>query len=593
MSKKILVSISSIVIILAAGFFGYAYYTKNSLHSFENELTSSQDSLIESMLPNDVYALLAFNWNNDITKHRTQNIIKLFTKSDTLANDWIKSQFEEDPDLYELVQNTERAVLSAANKLDETSPERLYFVLNANDPEIITKVKTENVQNNKWQIETVENQEILINSEEADFFATQIKDLLIITNTKEEAVRIAKKTYENNSVLQKEDFRDVVKSIDSPSLLYIYAEPSKVITQLLTFLKNEGQLPASEEIMIRSILGQDALNIVKAAGFSVSTEKDGLAFHTYSLGNKELMKQKLFAFDTVPHRSPYLSSKLPKTNTILYAETFDLITSWKQSLSLYDTGTQNQVTGIFDIIKGSLATFSGLNAEKDIAPLFARGFSIALQHDDKSLIPFLSLLIDVNTQVNNTRNLVQALDRGTNFLMNQVEIQTGSNTLVTKDNVDIKGQKLSRLKVNMEELLAMVATFPPHIQTQFENMQLQFVYGVTGDEVLILSTMPNIESRYAQNESLEDETDFKEALGNRKGKLQALQYINTKNLISYIETVFTVIDTLEPLSASEKTSYQKVMDFIKPLGYVVMGVESEEFESHTKAFLKIEGMEME
>ncbi len=409
------------------------------------------------------------------------------------------------------------------------------------------------------------------------FYAMLKGDIFFITNSDENLKSMMNITAAQ-SLYDVPGYKKVLSNLETPHLVYMYMNFPLFFEQMIA----AGE--ADEKS--RAFFESDSVKMLEGMGMSLTPKKDGVSFKLVASGNQEAMDKLSMRFSTTPNSKQYMTGKFPALNTIMYEEIYNLKEIVSNSFRSNPAAYSQMAEGI-EMSRIQIQQALNLDLQKDFFDLFDKGFALAVQYEKGNLIPGLSILVDAKGHEESARKVLAALDLGMIGTMASIRESTGSETFLTKEAVQVNGQAMVLVKLNlMEALQDKLANIPPAAKSMIEKMKVEFVYGLDANGVMVLSTIGNLSEKYGKS-SLTSEPNIKQAWTYITADNQGAFYFDLQNVLAYAEEMVKLIDQMEPMSATEKESYDRIVNMLKPIRYAIFSSQSGPYDSVATGFIKI------
>ncbi len=252
-------------------------------------------------------------------------------------------------------------------------------------------------------------------------------------------------------------------------------------------------------------------------------------------------------------KAPYMYQNLPANNILLYGENYGFA---QRTTSLGDdTVTELKNEGII------VSDGDWLN----------KGFALLIQ-DTESLIPGISYYFDATGYLPQAEDDIEAF----NSLVEQTiaEMQAEDPdlaNLINKDTVNVDGVNLYRVKIDIasfpQEELDELAAF-----ADFFTTPLEFYYGITSDDYVVLALYSGFDSVYGQVPAISEEQNIAEGMNYLEDYSNGMSYVSVSNMVNYIdEFVLAIEESTEPMPADTKESYNEFMSYFDIVEYIITG----------------------
>lgn len=584
LSLSLSLSLLSILLLSSCSMFGgNKPNPEQTLKKFEEQSQSAQKVLPEQYLPKNLILLASVSINDSETKENLDNLLKKFPGVEELKEAFWKGfressgekAAEMEKDVRDLFGDTERLVFGV--ELENEQPVvHLAFVMKGTD--VLNRLQDKLVKEAQFKEETKNGLKMLMNTDKGVYMSLKNDVLFVTSNSGALDKDLGRQPAD--SIYADMMFKQTLGALEFPALAYGYVLPGDAVKIIVAKAKDPK---------IKQAFDNDSFKILKALGASVVAQKDGLSLRFYEAGDKEVMDKAGFKFSTVkrPDNQPWLVSRLPDNQILFFEEAYNIRDALKSSFALNQTGMTPQAQETLKTVKAMVESATGLDLEKDLLDLLDKRILFALQYEKNNFMPALTILFDIAGHENSAEKVVGTLDKNIDVFLAQIKQSGAPANLLTKESVGIGGAKLQRLKVNVQDMLLDNPNIPPQAREGLKNLKIEFSYGITDKKEMILTTIADVESMLKNQETesgwLKTATDTLQA--NRKQ--DALVYVSIESMLGYVDDIVTLVDGIEPMSAKDKDSYEKVINAIKPIKYAVFGSEVEDYTVTGRGFVKI------
>ncbi|MBI4995137.1 S-layer homology domain-containing protein [Candidatus Peregrinibacteria bacterium] len=421
-----------------------------------------------------------------------------------LAEEPLKSM--DDPRLKMLINkvlNGDRVFLSGAV---ETAPAVLVSMpITDSEWEILIKdldeheydgVKLYNEGNNK--------------TADSDFYIAKIDNFAVggMMEAVHKAIDFAHGT-SKDTLNSNDKYKDFTNSYFSPRVLGITLNIKQIGAVLKSAMQDdkEGQALA------------DYLNLFEFEGGSLADTSTGYKFNVKIKGDAEGLAKKGISFNAGGNFIPKLYKSFSNAKPILYEESFDPKAKFAQvKKTINDLLKQSGEDETIDDLLAEIKKESGTDIE-EIFNVFDKEFSFAVQYDQNSPLPYVTLLADAS-------NNKESASKLRNDLTNSIK------KLFKENKVPKKVYKITETngftKIYFDPTKADDYAGPPF-------PEFIFTLGVSEDGLFIVSNYPNIEETFKRT-GFASNPDFASFLPELNQSLTGVFYLNTRNAWGFMDS---------------------------------------------------------
>lgn len=322
------------------------------------------------------------------------------------------------------------------------------------------------------------------------------------------------------------------------------------------FLKNNfGEMYLSEidtflDIASTLSMGEtdsSLTQVLQALGISISEEDNGFKFQTYITLDSDKVTELGYDFNSTGELSLY--KYMPKADPIYFSDTLDSSTAL----------TMLQSSSDYTQFINDMNKETGLNFE-DLILLLDNEMAVLIDGGE-GLIPEFTVMAElgsnktpINTQVD---KLVEML-----WKKLSAPIQDEDVTLTSKKSeVEIAGKTLTEITL----VLSYKQKENPYaLNINKDLLTVKLTIGVTGDDVLLISTNQNIVSEYGQD--LSNQSNINSLL---QDGITEVSYLSISKLNEYLQNTLDLLSSNIPAEFNDISSTKEVLDlFLEPWSYI-------------------------
>ncbi len=504
--------------------------------SFEDLNASYDGVLIEQLLPADVSFVLSVTTKDKGQRSSFADFVDEFSDGEEGFLDQIEARFAEMGMDYEedvkpiLGDDGFRLVMAY-------SGEDSYVAMTVSDKE-----KAE-----EWMAATAESGEatamelgdltIYVSGDSGyESYTALIGDVLMVTGDSASLVN-AKGRFlvdSSDSLISNDDYIDVVSELEAPYLGYVYVDIDE-------YKQNFG-----ESVVTNSAFGFGNYLIDREA-IAVAFDGDQILVDGYAVGDIELIDEIDLGFDDLAGDGVYLAESIPGDGLVFYEESAgidSLIDLW---ISKTSAGDPEVAEAIWQSLETYVTQYMAMDLRDELIHFLDKGYAIAVNEDEGSVVPGVSVVIDVSSGQSNAEELMTRLDSQITSLVSVLQYdQTSPWGSIEKGSIEIMGGDFGMVTVDLEAVQQVLELYyGASSDFSFEGEVLNLMYGVTEDALLVITTYDGWEDFDQEVVSI---------LSDIKVYDETIFYLNFENLASYLETY------------SDFTSDPTVSDMIK--GYI-------------------------
>lgn len=358
-------------------------------------------------------------------------------------------------------------------------------------------------------------------SEKDQFYVTIFDDLLFMASDPANLVTMVDQS-EEDSLWAQESYQEALVGFGEEFILYGILFPEHY----------------SENVSLMSGLSiANVPAVIDYQSLVLRADTVGLRFEIDVHADKERAKEVGFSFDAVPRSEPYLYEEVPSEKLMAYLESYGL----KQTLS--EASKFEDGEDPLEQLRTSFRNYFGMDFDEEFMSFFDKAYALALHENVESLIPGVSILIDVSSDKNSAEALVNKLDGQLSGLI-AIFAQSLPNAVV-KDTVNIKGVSFDRVVLDLSSIPRTEDSPIPSIIT---TVPIQLIYGLYENR-LLLSTASIWEEEL---DSIAESTLYKDLNAQMEGADQGLILLDADGLSSFVGTLRSLREQLS-LEVSDQT----------------------------------------
>lgn len=399
-------------------------------------------------------------------------------------------------------------------------------------------------------------------SEFIEAYLTRIDDIIVFTNSSEAIEKVIDLAFDSANALSNDTDYNTLKS----NLAEIYVASIYVdVTRLLEMYAEAAN--ANEE-------GQPLMQITDKLMIALTLEDDGWYFTAYTLGNESVIDELGLPFNLTDF-TPNIYQKFPAAPTIFYAETENLGALIQKMLNtlLADYGYDPNV---------ATETAIGLNLETEILVWLDKELAVGIQ-DSGEVVPAITVMINASSSPVNAQKLIDYIDGLINALM------VGSRDIVTKETVEIDGGTLHNVKIDLIGILEEQGVDPDKLDLLKEILPpLELTYGLTGEDLLILSNYPNLPDHYG--EGLNSNEDVEVMMTRIPPENGGFSYLSPTAFFDYTNRILGTFDRIFPgeLDPEFLNGYYDLQELLYKFQDVITTQTNQRYERGEKIFIRID-----
>jgi len=396
-----------------------------------------------------------------------------------------------------------------------------------------------------------------------DTFLARYGDLFFVTNTEESRVAAVKRL-KNLGGFNLENKLGKVKELNDNKLAYFYFDFQRILGVFKDYYHSmdidfmDSYLGIGDAYMSLSVDDQGSKVLVLLDDYS--STYDGI-----------ILDEDLKLVDLVPGKGVF--SYFENLNFSVFLESsFNNFSSFALSnpdLFNQMTGVGDENSDLYDLLLAKYSKF--LPIEKDEfksiidSPI---AFSFA---DIGDLFPAISIYLQLEeSELEVSKKLLNVFDSYIdNFLVvinEEIDSEIDVKNLIKKDKVD------GYFRVYLDKTLfvgLVLEELEEEFGYDFSEMELEFYYGITDDNVLTMGFYPNFVDEYG-TEFMSSNSNYAKAIGKLGFDPASVFYFNLSDILSYIDRIIEIFKDTETFTEGDLLAYNMVREYLDLIDYFVV-----------------------
>jgi hypothetical protein len=298
-----------------------------------------------------------------------------------------------------------------------------------------------------------------------------------------------------------------------------------------------------------------------------------------------MMDTMQYKFSDIPSQQPSMFANIPLSETMLAIEMFDFKKAMEDSFQM-NGKAMDEVGQYVTGAKQYIAMTTGLDIEKDIFNLMDQEVSFTIQYEKGSLIPHITLLVNIAGHAENASKIIRSIDHGIDTVMQQLQQEGAPDSFLRKEKIHMGQTAMTKATLNIMQTVPPDMVMNPSAKSMLEKSILSLTYGITGDNALMITTDNRMSETYGKS-SITSEPALADGLQRIGKQTQGFSFFNVTNTLGYVDQIISYIDTLEPMTSNDKDSYTKIVNMIRPLKYLIFSSTSNAYDTTSTSFIKI------
>jgi S-layer homology domain len=295
---------------------------------------------------------------------------------------------------------------------------------------------------------------------------------------------------------------------------------------------------------------------VNSENISFSADRDGISMLVQADMNLD-----------IEYREPYMYREIPGENLIMYMEAYGLDDIFEMEMSTL-ASTSYEFREVMDEFEYA----TGMNLQDDIFGTMDAGYAIVWQ-ENVNLMPGISVYADVSGNKTEAQAMVDEMHAGLTTMVDEM-IATAPDgvdgaAVFKLDTARIGGQNVNRLTIDINAMPAEELE-DADLPMGFFDEPIEFFYGITGDDYLVISTYADLESEYGTTSTISRDAGFSAARNQVADYDFGISYINVEMILDYADDVVAEMEIVGgPMSEYEREQYEMIMSYIRPIKYII------------------------
>jgi hypothetical protein len=425
------------------------------------------------------------------------------------------------------------------------------------------------------------------------FYMMKYGDLFVITRNESEIGMAVNRIEDESGLKSNEKFNNLLKEVGGENLGYVFVDGGS--------LKSLQDIFAAQGMGAASVGGFGGMDKLGDTFISFSAEGDGFRGHSFvsvEEGSSEAKEanynlhfvdevsgEGVFLYFEQPGFKRVLKSVLDSLGTANLSGVTDQISSEEEvgDVSVSDVGLQDLSLVNKDYYGKFIeqaVSVSGLTVA-DVEKLLDSPFAFAMS-DIKGLYPTMAVYLKLNSDVfSDGKSLVAAVGFYVDKMIAQLDGILAKNGVsvgvLKKDVAAIQGGMFYKIYVDWTAFaVENLNQFGLDVNFDFKNVPIEFYYGVTGDNELIIALYPGFDKVYGKN-VLASSEEFKDAVSDLEfEKGFSVGYFRFDKFFDILERDAVLVGAGDPSQALVLGYAKQIFAFFSTVQYIVSTAKYEE-----------------
>jgi len=392
-------------------------------------------------------------------------------------------------------------------------------------------------------------------TEGGESYTALLDDILVVANSSTALMNAEGRlsAWDSESLLDNEDYMKGVSEIKSPYLGYVYVDVA-------------GYQQVSGGSLGLLSFGNALLNN-EVIGFSF--DDGAVLLSGYGAGDKDAISEYGISIADISGEDVYLTSYIPSEEVAFYEEAG----GFANMVDLFAMKS-GDAEGFYETLDTNVTKYLGMDLKEDLLTFLDKGYAIAIHRGEGSL-PYFSLVVDASSNPDGADDLVDRIDAQISSLVNLVMYdQSGTFSSLTKNTAEVMGGDFNVVSLDTTTLGQMMTAYSGSgtSATSSLNGTMSLFYGVTEDDILIISTYPDWEV-FEEDDALSENDTFVSAMKNIKGYDNTIFYLDLSVVADYLGLVRTAESVLVG-SGTVSSGAGQIVEYLDSLSSAVFGVKA-------------------
>ncbi len=521
------------------------------------EHSSASGLLPEQFLPAEASMVLSYSLMNDDQNELVNALMEKVedknraskTISESFGTSLSQLNLDYDKDLapafgdrFRLVYATASAVSTGTGDTSDT-----YTVITLADSAKMTSTMDFLVASGKLEKKTFNDYDAYV-SEVDKFYSTINQDLFFISSSADGLTEMREMKSED-SLWASDAYQESLEKVGADQVFYVLIYPENI----------NGQVGALLSSSMAAVLNEE--------GIVLRAEEDGLKVEGFARADEEKAKAADLKFDNAPKKKAYLLSDFPSESLMFYAESY----GFKQSLT---SGNLTDSEG-FKNASRTIQNYLGMNLESEILSFMDKGFVISVNKNGEAILPGISILFDVSSDMENATKFVTKIDAQIAGFM--TILSSALPGAVSKDKVQINDVDFDSLTVDLSKI---PGTGSGSIPSALTSSPIQLSYGIFDDKLLITTSSTWDDKKFV---SIDDSELYKEISPKLEKSAEGLLLVNIEEIADFAGTLVSLREQLG-LPVDSDFDLQNALNGFYAL---IASSETKSYEANLEGFLEL------
>lgn len=478
--------------------------------------------------------------------------------------------FDFEEDVLPAIGDNWQLMVSFAGEISDDKEPIVMVVFMPKDAKKIVELIKKMPENGKGSEIKLGEYTVYSNEQENAFFV-RYEDLILVSNNMDALKEGIEGTVKSNLLTNQVYQKGTVKAVEG--IGFVFIDPVFLAVQMQADASSEEELKEVEQFT-------KTLSTVKGEFFSLVVEDDGIRIEGFVLMDMVKWKDLGLADFYGVHGDSYLYKQLPGKGMFLYAESADIKGTVSMSMDMYKD--IKDMGYVISMLKASLAMVK-LDLEDDILSFMDKGYAFSM-YSNGGLVPGFGMYVDAKSNLGSAKKIMSRINQGIDNVLVESEMNEEKRAIINHDKADCDEGECYVLDLDFDKL---PKEDKQAIGEEFANQKISLQYGVNEDDLAFFSLYPDfLKGGY---ETMDQNLEFMKALEDIPGSVQQVSYLNVQALTDLVDRWVQYGLKVEGNENGEgMEDYYMVMDFLKPVKYVVSGGKAQQGgEIEMELFIKL------
>lgn len=551
-----------------------------SIEKSQGILTSEKGVNIENLMPADLAFLFKIGTNDDKQLAQLKELWGYFPNYPTEAvirefNQGFKegAKFEEvgldyEKDILPILSEKTMIVFAAGG---DGVPDKMkiFLAMTVADTSKIDFLLNRQVEKGDLVKDQYVGRDYFVEKSSVDqpAYFIRIEDVFMVTNNLDELKASLDAFNSGKSRLRENEVYQEMMLKNKPNLAFVYAN----LPLTFKFLENGQNDDMEARQLIAAMTQVNVSNKLGGELVVLSAEKDGLRV------NLNIAPVKGEKFDDLIGEKVYLFKEIPANDPVLYIESNNLKTAFKQ---FFDTLASDPANGNSEQeVRDGLKSV-GLDYDADLMPMLEKGVAMVVE-DTGSIIPAFGFYLDASGNTQAAAKVAGMMDKAVDGIMAEAKAQAGEMEMLLKKEV-VEPGKLWKLRLNLD---AVLMGAPDVVIKKLSGQKIELYYGLLQNKMMVFALKSDLEQVYGKK-SVGDSKEYQFAMKKVGDKSSGVVFLSPDQLMAYVDRLVMLGEEVSGQQI-RNAEYYSVKSYFAPVKSVVSSTEKQDEMIESEIFIHI------